>query len=49
MEPRPGEGWITLTSWDGRRAQGEYEATLVQGRMTLHLNGRFDASTGGPR
>ncbi|MBK8697460.1 MAG: hypothetical protein IPN17_35690 [Deltaproteobacteria bacterium] len=49
MEPRPGEGWITLTSWDGTRAQGEYEATLVQGRMTLHLNGRFDASTGGPR
>lgn len=49
MEPRPGDGWVTLTAWDGSRAQGEYEATLVQGRMTLHLNGRFEATAGGPR
>jgi hypothetical protein len=49
MEPRPGEGWVTLTAWDGAHAQGEYEATLVQGRMTLHLNGRFEATAAGSR
>ena len=49
MEPRPGAGWVTLTAWDGSSAEGEYEATLVQGRMTLHLNGRFVATAGGPR
>ncbi len=49
MEPRPGAGWVTLTSWDGSHAEGEYEATLVQGRMTLHLNGRFVATAGGSR
>ena len=49
LEPRPGAGWVTLTSWDGSHAEGEYEATLVQGRMTLHLNGRFVATAGGSR
>lgn len=49
MEPRPGEGWVTLTAWDGTRATGEYEATIVQGRMTLHFNGRFEATAGGTR
>ena len=49
MEPRPGAGWVTLTSWDGSHGEGEYEATLVQGRMTLHLNGRFVATAGGSR
>lgn len=46
MEPRPEEGWVTLTSWDGTRAAGEFEATLVQGRMTLHSRGRFEATAG---
>lgn len=46
MEPRPEEGWVTLTSWDGTRAAGEFEATLVQGRMTLHSRGRFEAVAG---
>jgi len=46
MEPRPEEGWVTLTSWDGTHAVGEFEATLVQGRMTLHVSGRFDATAG---
>ncbi|MDB4928781.1 MAG: hypothetical protein JWM10_1265 [Myxococcaceae bacterium] len=49
LSPRPGDGWVTLTSWDGTRATGEYEATLVQGRMTMHLNGRFEATAGGAR
>ena len=49
QEPRPGAGWVTLTAWDGTRAEGEYEATLVQGRMTLHLHGRFEATAGGQR
>ena len=47
LSPRPGEGWVTLTSWEGGRAQGDYEATLVQGRMTMHLNGRFEATAAG--
>jgi hypothetical protein len=49
LSPRPGDGWVTLTGWDGARATGEYEATLVQGRMTMHLNGRFEATAGGAR
>lgn len=49
MSPRPGDGWVTLTGWEGGRARGEYEATLVQGRMTLHVNGRFEATAGAPR
>ena len=49
LEPRPGDGWVTLTGGDGARAQGEYEATLVRGRMTMHLNGRFEAIAGGAR
>ncbi len=46
MEPRPEEGWVTLTSWDGTHGVGEFEATLVQGRMTVHASGRFDATAG---
>ena len=44
MSPRPGEGWINLTSWENGRAQGDYEATLVQGLMTLNLSGHFDST-----
>lgn len=46
MEPRAEEGWVTLTSWDGTRAQGDFEATLVQGRMTLQARGHFEAAAG---